>query len=156
MLKIKQIFSVFVFAAALLASTATLRAADKPTQAEAQQLAVKAAIFVKDKGVDAAKEAFHAEGEFKHGEIYVNVINEQGIWLVYPPKPNGEGQSVLEVKDVDGKYLIKDIIELAKTKGEGWTDYRWMNPTTNQISSKVTYVKHVPERGVIVYVGVYK
>ncbi|MTJ84308.1 MAG: chemotaxis protein [Telmatospirillum sp.] len=156
MRKVIGFFGAIALVLGVLAVAPSARAADHPTQDEARQVALKAAAFVKEKGVDAAKEAFHADGEFKHGEIYVNVISEQGVWLIYPPKPAGEGQNVSEIKDVDGKFLVKDIIALAKSKGEGWTEYRWMNPTTNQIASKVSYVKAVPERGAIVYVGIYK
>ncbi len=126
------------------------------TQDEVKALTLKAAELVKEKGVAGAHTIFHADGEYKHGEIYVNVIDTEGKWLVYPPKPAGEGKSVLEVKDVDGKFLVKDIIKVAKEKGEGWVEYRWMNPTTNKIQDKVTFVKMVPEHNVIVYIGIYK
>jgi len=156
MKRILGVFGVIALALGVVLSCAASQAADKPTQDDARRVALAAADFLKDKGLDAARQAFHADGPFKQGEIYVNVIDEQGVWLVYPPKPAGEGQNVSEVKDVDGKFLVKEIIALAKTKGEGWTEYRWMNPTSNQIASKVTFVKAVPERGAIVYVGVYK
>jgi cytochrome c len=139
-----------------LAASAAPRAADKPSQSDAQQLTLKAAALVKDKGVDAARPVFDTDGEFKYGEIYVNVITDKGVRLIYPPKPAGENMDVLEAQDVDGKYLIKDILQLAQSKGEGWTEYRWTNPATNKVAEKATFVKSVPERGVVVYVGVYK
>lgn len=156
MAKGKLFLGVLAFAACLMTAATAPYAADKPTQSDVQQVAVKAAAFLKDKGIDAARDAFNAEGEFKHGEIYVNVINEQGIRLIYPPKPTAIDVDVLDAKDVDGKYIIKDIIDLAKTKKEGWTEYRWTNPETNKIAPKVTFVMAVPERSAIVYVGVYK
>jgi len=155
-LKGKLGFPVVAFAVCFLSATAAPWAADTPTQSDAQQLTVKAAALIKDKGVDAGREAFHAEGEFRHGEVYVNVVSDKGVRLIYPPKPTAENMDVLDAQDVDGKYLIKDIIEVAKTKGEGWVQYRWMNPTTNKIAEKITFVKSVPERQVIVYVGIYK
>jgi signal transduction histidine kinase len=156
MLTRKLCLSVVVFATCFLSVSSAPWAADKPTESDIQQITLKAAALIKDKGVDAGRNAFDAEGEFKYGEIYVNVISEKGVRLVYPPKPAGENMDVLEAQDVDGKYLIKDILELAKSKGEGWTGYRWTNPVTKKIAEKVTYVKSVQERGVIVYVGMYK
>jgi cytochrome c len=144
------------FVAYLLSAPATPWAADRPSQSDAQQIAMKAAALVKERGIDASRPVFAADGEFKYGEIYVNVVSDKGIRLIYPPAPAGEGADVLEAQDVDGKYLIKDIIELAKTKGEGWTQYRWTNPETKKIAEKVTFVKAVPERGAVVYVGIYK
>lgn len=148
--------AVLAVAACFLSMPAALWAAGKPTQDDARTVALKAAAFVKDNGLDAARKAFDTDGEFKFGEIYVNVISDKGVRLIYPPAPAGENVDALEAQDIDGKYLIKDIITLAQTKGEGWTQYRWTNPETRKIGDKVTFVKAVPERGVIVYVGIYK
>src|SRR3954449_632083 len=108
-------FSILVFAMCFLSIAATSLAADKQTESDAQQVALKAAAFIKEKGVDAGRAAFEADGEFKFGEVYVNVINENGIRLIYPPKPAAVNIDVLEAQDVDGKYLIKDILAVAKT-----------------------------------------
>jgi len=102
-------------------------------------MTLKAAALIKDKGVDAGRKVFDADGEFKYGEIYVNVVSDKGVRLIYPPKPTAENMDVLEAQDVDGKYMIKDILEAAKTKGEGWVQYRWMNPETSKIGEKMTY-----------------
>jgi signal transduction histidine kinase len=139
-----------------LSVPSAIRAAGKPTESDVQQMTLKAAALVKDIGVDAARAVFDADGEFKYGELYVNVCSEKGIRLIYPPKPAAENMDVIEAQDVDGKYLIKDILEVGRAKGEGWTQYRWMNPETKKIAAKMTFVKSVPDRGVVVYVGFYK
>jgi len=131
-------------------------AADKPTQEQVKALTLKAATQVARDGIERARETFHTDGEFKWGEIYVNVIDENGTWLIYPPNPRNEGKSVLNVKDAEGKLLVQDIIAVAKGRGEGWVEYRWLNPATNRIEPKLSYVKAVPERHVITYIGLYK
>jgi cytochrome c len=115
----------------------------------------RSAALVNDKGIDAAGDLFDADGKFKYGEIYVDVISDKGVRLICPPTPTVFNVDVVDAQDVDGKYLIKDILEVARTKGEGWTQYRWTNPATQKIAEKTTYVKSVPERGAVVYVGVY-
>jgi signal transduction histidine kinase len=145
------------FAAAfVLAATAAAFADEKPTADEAKALTVKAVDLIAQKGVDGARAVFHEDGEFKHGEIYVNVIDMTGKWLVYPPRPAGEGQSVINVRDADGKPLVQDIIKVAQEKGEGWVEYRWLNPADNKIEPKVSYVKRVPNADLVAYVGIYK
>lgn len=144
-----------LLAVGLLSGAAAAQDA-KPTQDEVQALTLKAADLVATKGLDAAAAVFNADGEFKHGEIYVNVIDMTGTWKVYPPRPAGVGQNVVNVKDPDGKFIVKDIIAVAADKGEGWVEYRWLNPATNKIAPKVTYVKRVPGQELIAYVGVYK
>jgi signal transduction histidine kinase len=156
MLRRQFAYTAFGFVAGFLSAPPALWADDQPSQAEAQQVALKAAAFVKDQGIDAARKTFETDGEFKHGQIYVNVITDKGIRLIYPPAPGGDNIDVVEAQDVDGKFLVKDILDLAKTKGEGWTTYRWPNPVTKKIAEKMTYVKAVPERGAVVYVGIYK
>lgn len=128
----------------------------KLSQDEVMALTRKAADMVAAQGLEAAATVFNAEGEYKFGEIYVNVIDMNGVWLCYPPKPEGVGKSVLNVKDADGRFLVQDIIKVAKDKGEGWVEYRWMNPATNQIQPKVTYVKRVAGQDLIAYIGIYK
>jgi signal transduction histidine kinase len=155
MLTRRPFLSITVFTC-VLSAFGTTRAADKPTESDVQQITMKAAALVKEKGVEAGRNVFDADGEFKYGEIYVNVVSAKGVRLIYPPKPSAENMDVLEAQDVDGKFIIKNILEVATTKGEGWVEYRWMNPETKKIGEKITFVKSVPDREVVVYVGVYK
>lgn len=140
--------------AMLVAGTAFAQA-KKLTPDEVKALTVKAADFIAAKGLDEAERAFTAEGDFKFGEIYVNVIDVKGNWVIYPPKPENKGKTVLNFIDEDGKALGKDILDTG-LKGEGWTEYRWKNPATNTIQPKATYVKKVPGKDYIAYIGIYK
>lgn len=144
-----------VLAFGLLSGAAAAQTA-KPTQDDAKAITVKAVDLIAAKGLDDAAKAFNADGEFKFGEIYVNVIDLAGVWKVYPPRPAGVGQSVVNVKDPDGKMVVQEIIKVANETGEGWVEYRWLNPASNKIEPKVTYVKRVPGQDLIAYVGIYK
>ena len=128
----------------------------KPTQDQVREITKEAAIVLASEGLEPARRKFMAPGRFLFGEVYVNVIDENGTWLVYPPNPKNEGKSVFNVRDADGKLLVQEIIRIAKEAGEGWVEYRWLNPVSNRIEPKLTFVKRVPERGVITYVGVYR
>lgn len=130
--------------------------AAKPSQDDAKDITLKAADLIAAKGLDDAAKVFNADGPFKHGEIYVNVIDFGGVWKVYPPRPAGVGQSVINVKDPDGRFIVQDVLAVAKGEGEGWVEYRWLNPASNRIEPKVTYVKRVPGQDLVAYVGVYK
>ncbi|HLO78432.1 MAG TPA: cache domain-containing protein [Magnetospirillum sp.] len=141
---------------AVVVSTGLAHAqAKKLTQDEVKALTVKAADFIAAKGIEEAEKAFTQEGDFKFGEIYVNVIDLNGNWVIYPPKPENKGKTVLNFIDEDGKKLGEDILNTGK-KGEGWTEYRWKNPATNTIQPKATYVKKVPGKDYIAYIGIYK
>lgn len=138
-----------------LSAVATAQTA-KPTMDDAKAITLKAAGVLAAKGLDEAAKVFNADGDFKFGEIYVNVIDLDGIWRVYPPKPAGVGQNVSQVKDADGVFIIQEILKVAKDKGEGWVEYRWKNPASEKIEPKVTYVKKVDGQNLVAYVGIYK
>lgn len=151
----RRVFSLLALAVTLLAS-ASAHAADKPTAEQVKALTQEAATLLQGRDLDAARRAFHAEGPYRFGEIYVNVIDGNGTWLVYPPNPKHEGKSVLNVRDADGKLLVQDIVAVARGQGEGWVEYRWLNPVSNRIEPKVSYVKAVPGKDMVVYVGMYR
>jgi len=61
---------------------------------------------------------------------------------------------MLELKDADGEFFIKKFIEVAKTKGNGWVDYKWVNPVSKKIEPKSTYIQKVDEY--FLGCGIYK
>jgi len=153
---IRRILSCLVLLG-LLGGVFPAAAQEKPTQEQVQTLTREAAALVAQVGVDKAREAFHPKDtKWNFGEVYVNVIDTKGTWLIYPPRPAGEGNSVLQVKDADGRFLVQDIIKVATEQGEGWVEYRWMNPASNRIEPKVTFVKKVEGQDLIAYVGIYR
>ena len=73
----------------VLAVTAGAARADdlKPTPDQVVDLTRRAVAIIETQGVEAAREIFNKEGEFKFGEIYVNLLDFKGSWLIYPPRP---------------------------------------------------------------------
>ena len=128
----------------------------KPTQDEVVDLTRKAVAIIETQGVEAAREIFNKDGEFKFGEIYVNLIDFKGTWLIYPPRPASVGLNVINLKDADGRSLIQDIVKVARENGEGWTEYRWINPVSNKVEPKLTYVKRIADKDIAASIGIYK
>jgi cytochrome c len=151
-----NLMAVCLLAFLIGAVPASSWAAGKYSRDDAKALTLKAVEVIQSKGLDGARPVLSAEGEFKHDELYVNVIDLAGIWRIYPPMPSGEGRSVLNVKDATGKFLVKDIIKTATEEGDGWVEYRWLNPASNEIEPKISYVKRIPGTDLIAYVGIYQ
>jgi signal transduction histidine kinase len=128
----------------------------KPGQDEVAALTRKAAAIIEAQGVDAAREIFTKDGEFKFGEIYVNLIDFKGAWVIYPPRPANAGLNVFNLKDADGRFLIQDIIKVARENDEGWVEYRWINPVSNKVEPKLTYVKRIAGKDLAASIGIYK
>jgi len=144
-----------VVVATLLAVSALWHQATAATPEEAKDLVIRAADELKKVGKAKAYTEFSdTSGPFRHGDLYVFVFNFNGVWEAYPPKPDAVGISLLDIKDVDGKEFVKEMISVAKTSGEGWVDYKWKNPETKKIQPKTSYIKTVDD--VFVGAGVYK
>lgn len=140
----------------ILLAGSMVQAADY-TEEDAKNLAIDGVKLIEKMGLAKAHDVFHdPNGGFKKGELYVFVLDMQGTWLIYPPKPKGEGNSIANVKDADGKYVVMEMIKIAKEKGEGWVNYRWMHPQTNKVTPKVSYVKRVGDTDMFAGVGIYK
>jgi signal transduction histidine kinase len=56
----------------------------------------------------------------------------------------------------DGKYVVRDIIDIVDRQTEGWTEYMWGHPRKKTHEPKITFSKRVPNQDLIVYVGAYK
>jgi signal transduction histidine kinase len=61
----------------------------------------------------------------------------------------------MELKDQDGKAMIKDMVAVAKSPaGKGWVDFKWPNPVTKAVEAKSGYVMRVDD--MFVGSGIYK
>jgi cytochrome c len=126
------------------------------TEEEAKALAIAAAEFVKANGKEkGVAEIGNPQGQFVKGDIYVVIQDFSGVNLANPMSPKMAGMNHLEMKDLDGKYFIKEMIEIAKTKGSGWSEYRWTNPANKKIQLKKSWVQRVEGTDMYVLCGVY-
>jgi signal transduction histidine kinase len=64
------------------------------------------------------------------------------------------GNNLIDMLDIDGKPYIKERIDLAKSKGTFWQDYKFTNPTTKKIEPKSMYCEKVDE--LVACAGIYK
>jgi signal transduction histidine kinase len=122
---------------------------------EAKALVDKAIVFMKANGKEKAFAEFtNRKGQFTKGDLYIFVIDLNGMTFAHGGNEKLVGKNVIDLKDSDGKFFIKDVIEGAKAKGAGWSDYRWTNPETKTIEKKSTYFKK--EGDLVFGCGIYK
>lgn len=140
---------VMVFGAAFTAHAATFD--------EAKALAVKAAKYVeangKEKGI---AEIGNPKGQFVKGDLYVVIQDTNGVNLASPMQPVLVGKNCLELKDPNGKYFIKEMIEIIKTKGSGWSTYAWVNPATKKVQEKKVWVQKVEGTDIYTLCGLFQ
>jgi signal transduction histidine kinase len=103
----------------------------------------RACDLISSKGRKAFDELRDKKSSFNFMDIYVFVDDPQGMELVNAAQPSLEGKNLMNVKDVYGKFLIRDYIQAAIEKGNAWVDYYWYKPGQNTVAHKYTYVRKV-------------
>ena len=139
-----------------LAGAGAAWAADKGTQDEAVAMVKKAVALIKTKGRDAALAEFNnPKGAFVDRDLYIFVLDKDGVTLANGVNQRLVGKNVMQLKDADGKYFIKNFLELGDAKGTGWApEYKWPNTVTQAMETKQSYVEKVDT--LYVGCGVYK
>ncbi len=125
------------------------------TANEAKALVSKAVEHIKANGKEKAFAEFtNQKGKFNDRDLYIFVVDFNGLTLAHGGNTALVGKNMLDLKDADGGFFIKKFIELAKTKGSGWVDYKWQNPVSKNIEPKSTYIQKVDDY--FVGCGIYK
>lgn len=145
----KKLLAMLMFVGLMSLSTAGF--ATDSTPEEAMAMARKAAEYVHEHGEEAAAAEFNKkESDFIHNDLYVFVVDEDGVFLAHPIKSALVGKNMIALKDVEGTPLIKNFTEV---DGEGWSPYKWPHPVTKKIRPKKSYIINVD--GFILGVGTY-
>ncbi|MFZ6749340.1 cache domain-containing protein [Undibacterium sp. Ren11W] len=144
----------FLFSSIL--SMQTIAANERGNAEDAVALVKKGMAAIKANGAEAAYAAISdSKGQFVDRDLYLFVFDATGKTLAHGANSKLIGKSLLELKDADGKYFIKDFLSLADKKGKGWVDYKWPHPISKDIEHKSTYIEKL-ENGTIIGCGIYK
>jgi signal transduction histidine kinase len=143
---------------ALLVATASACAfahANEPTDKDAVTLVEKGAAFMKAKGKEEMIKHINAKDpDYVQGALYLVMRDDKGVVLANPVNPAMVGKDLLDVPDVDGKLFRREILDVAKTKGKGWVDYKFKNPASGKVEAKTSYIYKVGD--VTLEAGIYK
>ena len=78
----------------------------------------------------------------------------KGLNVAHGARPALIGKNLIDLKDQDGKYLIREMVDIANGPGNGWINYKWPNPITSKIEDKSSYIEKMGDY--FVGVGIYK
>jgi uncharacterized protein len=141
---------------ALVLGANAARAADFGTRDEAVAMVKRVQEKFRKNGPDATFAAITGKArEFHDRDLYPYVLNFDCVVQAHGTRKELVGKSLFEFRDQDGKFVARDTVEVAKTLGHGWTDFRWTNPQTGQVEAKSTYVEKLGDQ-YAVGVGIYK
>jgi len=91
---------------------------------------------------------------FHDRDLYPFIYDLSGRCVAHGARPALIGKNLLDLKDQDGKYLIREMVSIARGPGSGWVNYKWPNPISNKIEDKASYVEKMGDY--FVGVGVYR
>lgn len=124
----------------LAAPPATPVGATAPSKDEVVVRVNKAVEFYRQNGRDKTiAELNRRDGAFAKGVDYVDLHDINGVCIAHPRSPDLVGQNRLDSADPQGQRLIREIIEAAKTRQDGWVRYQRENPNNGEIEHKIAY-----------------
>ena len=134
---------MFKFAKLLAASALAfaMAAGAAGTKEEAKAI-VKAGIadFAKE-GTALFAKITAKDPKYVKEDLYLTVYDMNGKCVAHGSNPKQAGKDLIELKDPDGKAFVKERVEIAKTKGSGWQDYKFSNPVEKKIEAKTAYLE---------------
>ena len=151
---------LFVYAALIAAASAIGAQAQTPdatpaTKEQAVAMVQKAVAFLKAQGPEKGyAEIDSKSGQFVQGDLYIAVVGLDGTLLAYGADGHRVGDNVMDLKDSDGKEVIKERVELAKKQPSFWQSYKFMNPVSKTVEPKQMYCERLNET--VVCAGIYQ
>jgi signal transduction histidine kinase len=144
-----------VAVAALVSLGSSAFADDNATKDDAVKMVKEGIKFIKAHGNEKGyAEVSHKGGQFTDRDLYLVVYGLDGVVHAHGANEKMIGKNLIELKDVDGKAFVKERVELARSKGVFWQDYKFTNPVTKKVEPKSMYCEKLDE--VAVCGGIYK
>ena len=88
---------------------------------------------------------------------YINIFDLNGIAIMLPIQDHYEDLSILNFRDKDNTFYIKNSIKIAKNHKSGYTSYYEVMPNTEQSEEfyKINYIKFFEPLGIVLSIGDY-
>lgn len=135
----------------------TTLADERGTKDEAVALVEAAVAHVKKVGAEQAfKDFTEDKASWTKKDLYVMAYNHDGTCVAHGANGKLIGKNLTNLKDANGKEIIKEFTQVSKTKGSGWVDYEWAHPQTKKVESKSTYAVRLAGYDGWVGVGIYR
>jgi signal transduction histidine kinase len=138
-----------------LCLTMPATAAEFGTRDEAVAMVKRVQVRFKAEGAEATFKAVTAKDKaFNDRDLYPFIYDLTGVNVAHGANAALVGKNLIDLKDQGGKFLIRELVEVAKGPGSGWVEYKWPNPQSKKIEEKASYVERMGDY--LVGVGVYR
>lgn len=148
-------FALFTATAAAAAALPALASEDRAKPEEAKAMLAKAMGHIKAVGRDKAFADFMTKpGPWVDRDLYITVFDMAGKTLAHGANSRMVGKDNPNLQDANGKFHVKERLEIAKAKGKGQQEFAFLNPMTKQIEPKLMFFERVDD--IVVACGSYK
>lgn len=148
-------FCLLATAALAAVAPAAFASEARATPEEARAMLAKAIAHIKSAGKDKALADFMVKpGPFVDRDLYITVFDLSGKTLAHGANARLVGKDNINMQDANGKYHVKERLEIVKAKGKGQQEFAFLNPMTKQIEPKVMFFEQVGD--MVVACGSYK
>jgi two-component system cell cycle sensor histidine kinase/response regulator CckA len=87
---------------------------------------------------------------------YYFITRLDGVEILFADRPEMEGRNLIDMQDIQGKFVIRDMIDIIRTSGEGFYRYTWTKPNnTGKNFPKIAYIKYFEPFGWLIGTGEY-
>jgi signal transduction histidine kinase len=112
------------------------------TKEECKAMVEAAVAFCNKNPAEKCFEEINKGAQFKKGELFIFAFDYTGKSVANGGIASMIGKNMAGAKSADGQMFVQKQIEVAKA-GSGWLEYDWMNPSTQKVQKKVSYVQKV-------------
>ncbi len=93
---------------------------------------------------------------FNDGDGYFIVISFDGTQILVPDRPELEGENILDIQDINGQYVVKDMVKIARKPEGGFYQYHWTKPGLKGHNyKKISFVRQLKEFDCFISTGLY-
>jgi Signal transduction histidine kinase len=152
---LKRTLAVMMMAAAAFLSTTgdVIAQSSRANLDEAKALVHKAREYIRKNGQEKAfAEINKRDGQFVDRDMYIYVYDKNLKNLAHGGNPRLIGKDLADMRDPDGKFVNKGLLQAAQNGGGTFT-FKFLNPATNKIETKTGYAEM--EGDIMVGSGVY-
>ena len=124
-------------------------------QAAALAKQVEGGTLSKDQAIQTFREILHAARFGADGKDYTFAYTMDGTAVSNAGNPAIEGKNLMGLTGPDGRKVIAELVEGAKTKGRGELIYLWPRPGQSDSVRKLAYYDRFDPLGIFIATAVY-
>jgi uncharacterized protein len=88
-------------------------------------------------------------------DLYVYILDLNGVVMANGVIPTmTTGTNLYNAKDQNGKYFVREKLDLCRASQRGWVDFRFLNPVTQTVEDKSSYIERMGDY--CAAVGIYR